>query len=192
MDVGGPDPVPVGLGPDPDPVGLGPGSDPDPVASVTGPDPIGTGTCPDPEPVGSGSGSDPESGLVGPSPPVGEAPVVASPVVESPVVKSPVVESPVVLSPVCSVVCVVCLGVFVVVAITTEPFDNATFPFLTFMSKVKTPLSPSKETFVAAPLHFLSHLAFDFGLSFVPSATKEKVQVQVSLPTLTFSPLNTS
>merc|ERR1719186_1242011 len=59
-------------------------------------------------------------------------------------------------------------------------FEMVPLPFFTFKTKLKTPSSS-----LAAPEHFLSHFAVP--LQEAPSASKLKEQVQVFLPTFTFS-----
>jgi len=173
-----PGPGPTGAGPDPDPFPGGLVPDPFPGGLV--PDPFPGGSVPDPFP--GGSVPDPFPGGLVPDPFPGG--VVPDP--------SPGVSPPgVVPAGVAEVGGAVVVGAAVVTGL-TMPFMNATFPLATFMSKVKIPLAPSKETFFATPEHFLSQAPFDLGLSLEPAAIRLKVHVQVDLPTRIFSFLNTS
>merc|ERR1712183_8207 len=67
-----------------------------------------------------------------------------------------------------------------VVATSAAHFEMVPLPFFTFKTKLKNPSSS-----LAAPEHFLSHLAVP--LQEAPSASKLKEQVQVFLPAFTFS-----
>jgi len=162
---------PEGSPPDPGPIGDGP--DPDPFPGGLVPDPFPGGLVPDPFP--GGLVPDPFPGGDVPAPSPGSAVPIGTGVSPPGVVPAGVAE----------VGGAVVVGAAVVTGLTT-PFMNATFPFVTFMSKVKIPLAPSKETFFATPEHFLSQAPLDLGLSLVPAAIRFKLHVQVDLPTRIF------
>jgi len=148
----------------PSPTG-GTGPDPDPVGSGTGPDPdpVGSGTGPDPDPVGSGTGPDPDPVGTGSGPdPVGSGSGPDPDPVGSGTGSCPDPDP------------------VPVVATSAAHFEMVPLPFFTFKTKLKNPSSS-----LAAPEHFLSHLAVP--LQEAPSASKLKEQVQVFLPTFTFS-----
>ena len=73
----------------------------------------------------------------------------------------------------------------------TVALPMAALPFLTLRSKVKTPLSPSRLSFLAAPLHLLSQLPVAL-VTLLPFTRKAKSQVHFFLPTLTSSPVKMS
>merc|ERR1719427_583717 len=124
------------------------------------PSPTG-GMGPDPDPVGSGTGPDPDPVDTGSGPdPVGSGSGPDPDPVGSGTGSCP--------DPV------------PVVATSAVHFEMVPLPFFTFKTKLKTPSSS-----LAAPEHFLSHLAVP--LQEAPSASKLKEQVQVFLPTFTFS-----
>jgi len=129
------------------------------------PDPVGNGTGPDPDAVGSGTGPDPDpvgSGT-GPDPdPVGSGSGPDPDPVGSGTGSCPDPDP------------------VPVVATSAAHFEMVPLPFFTFKTKLKNPSSS-----LAAPEHFLSHLAVP--LQEAPSASKLKEQVQVFLPTFTFS-----
>merc|ERR1719186_474095 len=128
------------------------------------PSPIG-GMGPDPDPVGSGTGPDPDpvGGGTGPDPdPVGSGSGPDPDPVGSGIGSCPDPDP------------------VPVVATSAAHFEMVPLPFFTFKTKLKNPSSS-----LAAPEHFLSHLAVP--LQEAPSASKLKEQVQVFLPTFTFS-----
>merc|ERR1712013_945288 len=142
------------------------------------------GPCPDPGPVGDGPEPDPFPGGIVPDPfPGGIVPDPDPDGCSVPFCPPMVAVVPLVVAAV--------VGAAVVTGV-TEPLDSFAAPFLTTMSKTKTPDCPFKETLFATPLHFLSHEALDLGLSLVPTAIRFKVHVQVALPTRIFAFLNTS
>merc|ERR1712013_75009 len=142
------------------------------------------GPCPDPGPVGDGPEPDPLPGGFVPEPfPGGFVPDPDPVGCSVPFCPPMVAVVPLVVAAV--------VGAAVVTGV-TEPLDSFAAPFLTAMSKTKTPDCPFKETLFATPLHFLSHEALDLGLSLVPTAIRFKVHVQVALPTRIFAFLNTS
>jgi len=181
-----PDPFPGGIVPDPDPFpgGIVPDPDPFPGGIVPDPDPFPGGIVPDPDPFPGGCVPDPLPGGCVPEPfPGGFVPDPDPVGCSVPFCPPMVAVVPLVVAAV--------VGAAVVTGV-TEPLDSFAAPFLTAMSKTKTPDCPFKETLFATPLHFLSHEALDLGLSLVPTAIRFKVHVQVALPTRIFAFLNTS
>jgi len=127
------------------------------------PDPVGSGTGPDPDAVGSGTGPDPDPVGTGSGPdPVGSGSGPDPDPVGSGTGSCPDPDP------------------VPVVATSAAHFEMVPLPFFTFKTKLKNPSSS-----LAAPEHFLSHLAVP--LQEAPSASKLKEQVQVFLPTFTFS-----